>query len=294
MFPIRTFVSERRAANLLEQVRWRDGVYCPRCRAESVIRYGSYRVFQRYLCKDCDRTFNDQTGTIFEHSSVALRKWFLAVYTYIRFNTSLRQLDVEIDVSYKTIYRRVQRFLRALDAPRLQLEGPIEIDEFYVKAGLKGRERDQPSRSRGLSTRGRGTYAEDKLPVFVLADRGSGERHVIPTKAATESRIRLLLADRQQESVTVYTDGFRAYDPLDEDDAFTREYVVHGDGEYVDGDVHVNTCESHASLARRWLSPHRGVSKDRLTPYIRAFQLRRKVFRKPGKEALKTILETAL
>jgi transposase len=294
MFPIKTFVSERRAANLLEQVRWRDGVYCPRCRAESVIRYGSYRVFQRYLCKDCDRTFNDQTGTIFEHSSVALRKWFLAVYTYIRFNTSLRQLDVEIDVSYKTIYRRVQRFLRALDAPRLQLEGPIEIDEFYVKAGLKGRERDQPSRSRGLSTRGRGTYAEDKLPVFVLADRGSGERHVVPTKAATESRIRLLLADRQQESLTVYTDGFRAYDPLDEDNAFTREYVVHGDGEYVDGDVHVNTCESHASLARRWLSPHRGVSKDRLTPYIRAFQLRREVFRKPGKEALKTILETTL
>ena len=184
--------------------------------------------------------------------------------------------------------------MRALDAPRLQLEGPIEIDEFYVKAGLKGRERDGWSRSRGLSTRGRGTYAEDKLPVFVLADRGSGERHVIPAKAATESRIRLLLADRQQESLTVYTDGFRAYDPLEEDDAFTREYVVHGDGEYVDGDVHVNTCESHASLARRWLSPHRGVSKDRLTPYIRAFQLRREVFRKPGKEALKTILETAL
>ena len=294
MFPIETFVSERRAANLLEQIRWRDGVYCPRCRGESVIRYGSYRVFQRYLCNDCDRTFNDQTGTVFKHSAVALRKWFLAVYTYIRFNTSLRQLDVEIDVSYKTIYRRVQRFLRALDAPRLQIEGPVEIDEFYVKAGLKGRERDQPSRSRGLSTRGRGTYAEDKLPVFVLADRGSGERYVIPTKAATESRIRLLLADRQQESLTIYTDGFRAYKPLEEDDAFTREYVVHGDGEYVDRDVHVNTCESHASLARRWLSPHRGVSKDRLTPYFRAFQLRREVFRKPGEEALKAILETVL
>ena len=294
MMPIKTFVSERRAANLLAQIRWRDGVYCPRCRGESVIRYGSYRVFQRYLCKDCDRTFNDQTGTVFEHSAVGLRKWFLAVYTYIRFNTSLRQLDVEIDVSYKTIYRRVQRFLRGLDAPQIQLEGPIEIDEFYVKAGLKGRERDQPSRSRGLSTRGHGTYAEDKLPVFVLADRGSGERHVIPAKAATESTIRLLLDNRQQESMTVYTDGFRAYEPLEEDDAFTREYVVHGDGEYVDEDVHVNTCESHASLARRWLSPHRGVSKDRVTPYLRAFQLRREVFRKPGREALKTILKTAL
>ena len=143
MMPIKTFASERRAADLLRQIRWRDGVYCPRCRGESVIRYGTYRVFQRYLCKDCDRTFNDQTGTMFEHSEVALRKWFLVVYTYIRFNTSFRQLDVEIDVSYKTIYRRVQHFLRVLDAPRLQLNGPVEIDEFYVKAGLKGRERDR-------------------------------------------------------------------------------------------------------------------------------------------------------
>jgi transposase len=31
------------------------------------------------------------------------------------------------------------------------------------------------------------------------------------------------------------------YEPLEEGDALTREYVVHGDGEYVDGDVHVNT-----------------------------------------------------
>jgi len=130
--------------------------------------------------------------------------------------------------------------------------------------------------------------------VFILADRGTGQRYVIPAKAADESTIRLLLADRQEESLTVYTDGFRAYEPLEADDAFTREYVVHGDGEYADEEVHVNTCESHASLTRRWLSPHRGVSKDRLTPYLRAFQLRREVFREPGEEALKTILETAL
>ena len=86
--------------------------------------------------------------------------------------------------------------------------------------------------------------------MFILADRGTGERYVIPAKAATGSTIRLLLSDRHQESLTVYTDGFRAYDPLDEGNAFTREYVLHGDGEYVDGDVHVNTCESHVSRQR--------------------------------------------
>jgi transposase-like protein len=259
-----------------------------------VIRYGGYRVFQRYRCKSCDRTFNDKTDTVFEHSSVGLREWFLAGYAYIRFNTSFRQLDVEIDVPYETVYRRVQRFLRALDAPRPRLEGPVELDELYVKAGLKGRERDGRSRSRGSSTRGRGKCSEDKPPAFVLVDRGTDDCYVLPAKSAEGSTVRLLLVVGEQESQTVYTDGFRAYDSLEDGEEFDHEYVVHGDREYVDGDVHVNTCESHASLARRWLSPHRSVSEDRLTPYFRAFQLRQRVRRNPGEEALKNILETAL
>jgi len=106
--------------------------------------------------------------------------------------------------------------------------------------------------------------------------------------------VRLLLVILEEESLTVYTDGFRAYDPLEDDDAYQRSVVVHGDGEYVDGDVHVNTCESHASLLRRWLSPHRGVSKDKLTSYLRAFQLRHRIFRKSGRDALKQILRTVL
>jgi transposase-like protein len=294
MFPVSRFVSESAAADLLQQVRWRDGVECPRCRSDLTVRNGSYRVFQRYLCKNCGRTFNDKTGTIFAHSKLSLKEWYFVIYVFLRFNTSIRQIEAELDLSYRTVRRRVERFARALDAPSITLSGPVEIDEVYVSAGLKGCERDQESRSRGLSTRGRGTYDGDKPPVFTLVDRGSDDRYIVPAKSADESTIRLLLADRQQESLTVYTDGFRAYDPLEEDDAFTREYVVHSDGEYADGDIHINTCESHASLTRRWLSPHRGVSKTKLTPYLRAFQLRRELFRKPGDEALKHALDAAL
>ncbi len=166
MIPLDVFGSESLAANLLQQVRWRDGVSCPRCRSDRTVRNGSYGAFQRYLCKNCDRTFNDKTGTIFAHSKVALRKWLFSIYAFLRFNTSLRQLQREIGVTYKTMHRRVERFTRALDAPRLDLVGPVEIDEVYVSAGLKGRERDQPSRSRGLSTRGRGFYEGDKPPVL--------------------------------------------------------------------------------------------------------------------------------
>ncbi len=183
--------------------------------------------------------------------------------------------------------QRVKRFARALDTPSVRLSGPVEIDEVYVFAGLKGRERDQTSRSRALSTRGRGTYEDDKPPVFTLVDRGTDERYVVPAKSADESNVRLLLANHEQESLTVYTDGFRAYDPLEDDDEFQREFVVHSDSEYADDETHINICESHGSLLRLWLSPHRGVSKDRLTSYIRAFQLHREVFRNPVKKRSK-------
>jgi transposase len=45
---------------------------------------------------------------------------------------------------------------------------------------------------------------------------------------------------------------------------------------------------------RRWLSPHRGVPRDKLTPYLRGLQLRRRVRRKPGHEAPRIIPDTAL
>jgi len=54
------------------------------------------------------------------------------------------------------------------------------------------------SHSRGLSTRGRDPYSGDKPPVFILADRGTGQRNLIPAKAADESTIRLLLADAKR------------------------------------------------------------------------------------------------
>ena len=89
-----------------------------------------------------------------------------AFYSFLRFNTSIRQLDARLDVSYRSLRRRVKQFARTLDAPAISLVGPVEIDEFYLSAGLKGRERDSRSRSRGLSKRERGRYKKDKRLVY--------------------------------------------------------------------------------------------------------------------------------
>jgi len=104
-----------------------------------VIKHGSYPEYQRYLCKDCDRTFNDKIGTIFANAKIGLDKLLFAFYSFLRFNTSIRQLDAEHTVSYRSLRRRVEQFARTLDAPAIDLGDPVENDEVYVTAGLKNR-----------------------------------------------------------------------------------------------------------------------------------------------------------
>ena len=48
----------------------------------------------------------------------------------------------------------------------------------------------------------------------MLDGRGSDERYVVPAKSAEKLTVRLLLETHDEESLTVYTDGFRTYDPL--------------------------------------------------------------------------------
>jgi len=123
MFPISWFVSESTAADLLQQVRWRDGVECSRCRSDLTVRNGSYRENQRYLCKNCGRTFNDKTDTIFAHSKLSLTEWYFMVYVFLRFNTSIRQVEAELNLSYRTVRRRAERFVKRSRRLRLRCLG---------------------------------------------------------------------------------------------------------------------------------------------------------------------------
>jgi len=97
--------------------------------------------------------------------------------------------------------------------------------------------------------------------VFKLVNRGSDNRYVIPAKSTNGSSVRLLLDNHEQESLTVYIEGFRAYDPLNDDDTFDRQYVVHSDGEYADEEVHINIYESHGSFCDRGSPPIEGSQK---------------------------------
>jgi len=109
---------------------------------------------------------------IFAHAKIGLDKLLFAFYAFLRFTTTIHRWTLNS-------LCRIGRFNGALSSSPERstrqpsnLVGPVEISEVYVIAGPKGRERDR-SRSRGLSTRGRGSYAKDKSPVSTPIDCSS-------------------------------------------------------------------------------------------------------------------------
>ena len=63
--------------------------HCRYCGSENFIRYGhTSNGINRYLCKDCGRTFTITTGTIFEDHKISCSEWVEQVLQIIGYESS--------------------------------------------------------------------------------------------------------------------------------------------------------------------------------------------------------------
>src|SRR5215218_7231700 len=127
---------------LVRQQRWPEGVRCPGCGRDGVIRDGCddtqpYR--QRYRCKACAGRFDDLTGTALAGHHQPIRVWVLCL-SFMGLNLSNRQIALELKLSPSDAQAMTEPLRRGLvaKAPEVRLAGEVEIDEVYVVAGHKG------------------------------------------------------------------------------------------------------------------------------------------------------------
>jgi transposase-like protein len=126
----------------VRQQRWPDGVRCPDCDNEAVIRDGcddTQRDRQRYRCKACGGRFDDLAGTVLAGHHQPLRVWVLCLY-FMGLNLSNRQIAGELGLSPSDVQAMTEQLRRGLIAntPATELHGEVETDAVYVVAGHKG------------------------------------------------------------------------------------------------------------------------------------------------------------
>ena len=135
-------IDDAKCFALVRQQRWPEGVRCPGCGSDAVVRYGcddTQPHRQRYRCKACAGRFDDLTGTVLAGHHQPLRVWVLCLY-FMGLNLSNRQIAEELGLSGSDVQLMTEQLRHGLVAriPTAMLEGVVEIDEVYVVAGHKG------------------------------------------------------------------------------------------------------------------------------------------------------------
>lgn len=241
---LQTFKTEADCIHFLEEKLWNGNVptspYDP-----------TSKVYRRkdgyYRCKNTGKNFSIRKGTFMENSNIPLLDWFIAAYlmTSNKNGVNTTQLRVYLNVTKSTAWFMLQRIRQAFEQKHGEkFCGEVEVDETYVGGKNKNRHRNKKVKhSQGRSTK-------DKAPVFRILQRdGKVFTKVVKNvgwKVLTSTMLRKI-----RTNTTIYSDEYTAYQRVfDKAKSFTHEIVVHGKGNYVNGDAHTNNIEGFWNITK--------------------------------------------
>jgi transposase-like protein len=97
---IKNLIDDVQCYQTVRELRWPDGVACPSCESQHLIKRGfddTEPARQRYACHNCDRRFDDLTDTIFAGHHQPLTVWSLCLY-FMGLNLSNEQIALALSV----------------------------------------------------------------------------------------------------------------------------------------------------------------------------------------------------
>jgi len=101
MLSIQRLIDDAKCFETVREMRWPEGVKCPHCASDHVVKQGfddTQGSRQRYICNRCNRKFDDLTNTIFAGHHQPLRIWVLCLY-FMGLNLSNQQIARELSLN---------------------------------------------------------------------------------------------------------------------------------------------------------------------------------------------------
>lgn len=268
----RLYPTDARCRELLQRLRWPEGVMCPRCKDT---RVSTLKDYGRFECVGCEYQFTVTSGTIFHDSHLPLPIWFLAVLLLVEARKGMsanqlrRTLWGQHKGSYKTAWYLLHRIRKAMStAERPMLDGTVEMDETYVGGRNRGR--------------GKESRLDNKEIVIGIRQRGGDLRFFHAEDAKSGTLAKYVKENISQDVEVIVTDDFQAYPFAFKragQDAKKHKKINHSAKEYVriEGGITVttNSAESAFSLLKRGIiGTWHKISAKHLAAYLAEMEFR--------------------
>jgi len=247
---------------------------------------GTYKRIKgrkQFYCSKCLYQIAPTAGTIFHKSDTPLTLWFHAilVFSNAKSGISAKEMERQLEVTYKTAWRILNRIRKALPQDGGKLKGDVETDAAYFGGkGVGGK--DNKNREAVMAAKSvviAAVQRDGDIRAEVVPNMGSGT-----TKDFIERNVEL--------GSRLITDGSRNYERVAV--GYDRHSVDHHKGEYARGDVYIANVESFWSHVKRSMKgTHKVVSKKHLQSYLDGFVFHRNN-RYNDKERFAVLLGTIL
>lgn len=217
------------------------------------------RAFQ---CSRCRAKISPTVGTIFHKSETPLTLWFHAimVFSNAKSGISAKTIERDLEITYKTAWRMLKLIREALKQSEDVLRGDVEIDVGYF--GGKGHA--------GRDNKDLGKVMKKKSVVIAAKQRGGQVRAAVVPDASAKTHKNFLWQNVSTQGTRLMTDSTNVLDNVAF--GYDRYMVDHHRGEYVRGEIHVNSIETFwAHVKRSIRGTHKVVSKKYLQTYLDGF-----------------------
>ena len=127
---------ERRSFSANEDL---DTVVCPVCGSVKVIKNGTRNGRQRYVCKECRRTFGDTNGTVAFRSKLSVGQWIEFIKLTLQ-GESCRTIAKNLGINKQTALHnrcRICAVLHQLVSNQDDFRSLAESDEYYYPLSFK-------------------------------------------------------------------------------------------------------------------------------------------------------------
>lgn len=248
---------------------------CPLCGSIHIVKNGVRKDTnrQKYLCRDCKKSFSDTTNTITFHSRKSYSIWENYISCLLK-GMTLTDTAKEIGISVTTSFTWRHKILKTLSKFNndIKLSETIELDAIYFSINLKGTKMDKMPRysKKRTSSAFRG-ISHHKVCVTTATDSRDNMFFQISGLGVETTEMLVKLKDRFEYGSILVTDSKRTFDKFASETNMKHNFIPSKFYKSDSGHTLATLNGLHSEL-KTWLRKFRGVSTKHLQGYLDLFR----------------------